>query len=196
MDSGRPFRITRPDDNQGRPPARPVVTRPAETAPVTDAPTQVKAVPVAESKEAAEVKSVAVRHTRPKRGKKLLRAILLSVGVLVIVAIVALLARQFLATGSELPGVGKYQAVTTVDGQIFFGKIKTVGTKYVEIDSGYYLQPAANATTANGQPDTGKLVLLSNRLYTPSGDIVIPITQIISFEPLDPDGQIVQMMNK
>jgi hypothetical protein len=73
--------------------------------------------------------------------------------------------------------------------------VKSAGTDYVEIDDGYYLQPASG-DLPTGQPDTGKLVRLSNRLYGPTGNIVLARSQILSFETLDPDGQIVQMMGE
>jgi hypothetical protein len=146
---------------------------------------------VAASKPAAK-KSPGIKTRKPKLKKPNLKWVAVA-GLSVVLLAGAFFILPLLATGATLPGGDKYQAVTTVDGQIFFGKVKSAGNEYVEIVDGYYLQPAAG-DLPNGQPDTGKLVMLSNRLYGPSGDIVIAKSQILSFEVLDPDGQIVQMM--
>lgn len=194
MDSGRPFRITRPEDGRGRTPARPAASRTPEPVPVNEK----SSVPTAtvEPVEAVVSERTKAKPAGRKRSAKKLRAVLVVLGIIIVAGGGIFFIRPLLAGTSSLPGADEYQAVTLVDGQIYFGKVKSVGSDYIEIDNGYYLQPTVAASSENGQPDTGKLVKLSNRLYSPAGNIVIPIRQVISFEALDPDGQIVQMMGK
>lgn len=197
MDSGRPFRITRSEDGRSRTPARPAASRVSDAAPTAESSVSV-AVPAAaaEPAEAVTHEKAKPKSVRPKRSAKKLRAVLVVLGIIIVAGGGIFFIRPLLAGTSSLPGADEYQAVTLVDGQIYFGKVKSVGSDYIEIDNGYYLQPTTTTNSENGQPDTGKLVKLSNRLYSPSGNIVIPVRQVISFETLDPDGQIVQMMGQ
>lgn len=198
MDSGRPFRITRPDDGrQSRTPARTTTSRSAETTPAVEKPST-PPVQVSSSMSSDAVLPEKTKQTSPKRKRstKKFGVVGLIAGIIILVGAAVFLLRPLLPLGPSLPNADQYQAVTLTDGQIYFGKVKTAGAGYIEIDDGYYLQPATSASAEGGQPDTGKLVKLSNRLYSPSGNIVIPIAQVLTFETLDPDGQIVQMMGK
>lgn len=198
MDSGRPFRITRPEDGrQSRAPARASASRPAEANSATEKPsTPPVQTGSSVSSDAVLPEKTKQTSSRRKRSMKKFGVFGLIVGIIILVGAGFFLLRPLLPLGPSLPNADQYQAVTLTDGQIYFGKVKTAGSGYIEIDDGYYLQPATSASAEGGQPDTGKLVKLSNRLYSPSGNIVIPIAQVLTFETLDPDGQIVQMMGR
>lgn len=211
MDNGRPFRISGSEDKKrsrasrsssgktsesAAPEEQKASKRAASTAlPVADPVATEATSSTAESRIAEPVaeKGSDPASTRSKGRNKRMLGWVATVVVAGLILIGGYTVWSSFGSASVLPGADKYQAVTTVDGQIFFGKVKLFGSEYVEINDGYYLQPAVSESS-DGQVDTGRLVRLSNRLYGPNGTIVIPKNQVLSFEVLDPDGQIVQMM--
>lgn len=193
--SGRPFRISRPDSGQTKQASRPGST-------TSQAPSKAPPRP-SEQPEAHEFVERPTRATEPSRssvdlgssgrGKRVLRTLVFLVALVVLV-LGGYATWSKLFTNGSFPVLDGYQAVTTVNGDVFFGKVKPAGADYVEIDNGYFLQPATSSSDDDEVTNTGKLVRLANRLYAPDGNIIISKSQILSFEALDPDGQIVQMM--
>lgn len=98
---------------------------------------------------------------------------------------------------------GKFQAVSLTDGQIYFGKLKLLNSEYVKLTNAYYLQAQTGATTdASSSSDTStdqnnvKLIKLGNKIYGPEDDIVIAKDQILSYENLNPSGQVAKWLQK
>lgn len=93
----------------------------------------------------------------------------------------------------------KYQAVFLNGGQVYFGNIKDLNSKFLKLDSIYYLrvnqqvQPDSNA--AQNSNDVS-LVKLGCELHGPQDSMVINREQVIFWENLKDDGQVVQAIQK
>ena len=91
-----------------------------------------------------------------------------------------------------------YQAVSVTDGQVYFGKVTFLSHNFVKITNAYYLQAQADSKTASATDSAAKdasqqnmkLIKLGNKLYGPGSDIVIPGDKVLSYEALNPDGQV------
>lgn len=128
----------------------------------------------------------------------------LLVGLLVTSAVVALLA--FFVTGisalvanSPIKG-NQYQAVFLSNGQVYFGKITDIDGGYMVLEDIYYLQvdqqiqPERGASSSQ-QPQV-QLIQLGDELHGPESEMFISTDQIVFWENLKGEGQVVQAINK
>lgn len=96
-----------------------------------------------------------------------------------------------------------YQAIFLTNGQVYFGKINGGDTNYVDISDIYYLQVVTPplqgnqqtgttpAATSQAQPQIS-LVKLGNELHGPVDEMHISRPQILFYEDLKSDGQVVK----
>ena len=137
--------------------------------------------------------------------------IILVVVVLVLLIFGALFREKLFG---KVPGDGKvmttsksgaYQAVFLTNGQVYFGKITTSDTNYVSMKDIYYLQvvqPPLQGTpqqgqvapTENQQPQIS-LVKLGNELHGPVDEMHITRAQILFYEDLKSDGNVVKAID-
>lgn len=100
---------------------------------------------------------------------------------------------------SGLVDKSKYQAVFLNGGQVYFGKIGDLNSKYMRVSSVYYLrvnqqvQPDANAATS--QNDIS-LVKLGCELHGPTDEMVINREQVVFWENLKGDGQVAKAVEQ
>ena len=99
--------------------------------------------------------------------------------------------------GGDLIKEDQYQAVFLADGQIYFGKLDSIGEEYAVLQDIYYLQVQQEVqpdTTA--QPQTQiSLAKLGNELHGPEDEMFINVDQILFWENLKDDGQVVTAIN-
>ncbi len=92
------------------------------------------------------------------------------------------------------------QAVFLNGGQVYFGKIGTLNTKYLSLDDIYYLrvnqQVQPNQTTSSTSANDISLVKLGCELHGPQDQMVINREQVIFWENLKDDGQVAQAVAK
>lgn len=129
------------------------------------------------------------------RGNKWVRwgttVLFLAVVVLVVAALVA-----FVFGGpkqeSSYVEPGKLQAVFLNTGQVYFGDIKSLNSKYVVLDNIYYLQTSntGTSTTATAQNTSVSLVKLGCELHSPYDQMVINRDQVTFWENLQDSGQV------
>lgn len=136
------------------------------------------------------------KKTRRSKGRKKLVAI--SIGVIVLVAVIVLAALMVYrsSVGSLIDG-SKYQAVFLTNGQSYFGKLAPAGGSYMELTDIFYLQTKPTDSTAPQQttPDTTaqvQLVKLGDEIHGPSDQMIIDKSQILFFENLKSDGKVAQ----
>lgn len=189
MDSGRPFRIARPEKPRSGP-VKPALSRQSAVTP-SPAPAPEKPIkpqtPVTPERKVEPKTATPVAPKKPRRTWAFVAVILVLAGFAVI--------GWLLLKPSELTiDTTRSQAVTTVDGQVFFGKVSPAGDEAIEIKNAYSLTEATDASDKS--QDASKLLRLSNRVYSPSGDIILPKQQILSYEELDPDGQIANLLDE
>lgn len=94
-----------------------------------------------------------------------------------------------------------YQAIFLTNGQVYFGKISDTDANYVVMKDIYYLQvvqPPLQGTPTAGQAATGtqqpqiSLVKLGNELHGPVDEMHISRTQILFYEDLKNEGNVVK----
>lgn len=97
----------------------------------------------------------------------------------------------------------KYQAVFLTNGQVYFGKISNTNSDWVTMSSIYYLQVIQQQPlqgTPQGQQQPGQqqitLVKLGQELHGPVDEMHINKQQILFWEDLKADGQVVQAIEK
>ncbi|MEO8104969.1 MAG: hypothetical protein ABI602_01395 [Candidatus Saccharibacteria bacterium] len=86
----------------------------------------------------------------------------------------------------------KLQAVFLNTGQVYFGKITTLNSKYFVVEDIYYLQTssAGSSTTAAAANTSVSLVKLGCELHSPRDEMVINRAQVTFWENLQATGQV------
>ncbi len=113
-------------------------------------------------------------------------------GAILLVALLASIVFSKPNKQSKYVNDNQYQAVFLNGGQVYFGKISELNTKYIALNNIYYLrvnqtvQPTAN--TSN--PNDVSLVKLGCELHGPNDQMVINTDQVIFWENLKADGQV------
>lgn len=129
--------------------------------------------------------------------------------VIVVLAIFAVLFRDKLfgakSTTMTATKTGGYQAVFLTNGQVYFGKMSNVGGDFATLKDIYYLQvvqqeplqgtqQGAQPSQAQQQPQIS-LVKLGNELHGPVDEMHISRTQILFYEDLKTDGNVVKAID-
>lgn len=119
-----------------------------------------------------------------------------SVVVFVLVAVAVVMCLLFVQSRlSNFIDGGKYQAVFLTNGQVYFGKLKSIGSDYMSLTDIWYLQ---NKTSeSDGLQETTKdtaasveIVKLGNEIHGPDDEMIIGKDQILFFENLKQDGSV------
>jgi hypothetical protein len=98
----------------------------------------------------------------------------------------------------------KYQAVFLTNGQVYFGKVSNPTDEYLTLKDIWYLQVVQAQQPIQGQQPapaqqqpTISLVKLGNELHGPVDEMHINRTQILFYEDLRDDGEVVKtIMNE
>lgn len=96
----------------------------------------------------------------------------------------------------------KYQAVSFTDGQLYFGKLRSVDGQYMKLTDVYYLQPQSEDGNSNSnnnlQTSTNqnnfKLTKFTDVIYGPEDEMIIAKSQILFYENLDTNGKVSQLI--
>lgn len=103
--------------------------------------------------------------------------------------------------GAATPQVSGYQAVFLTNGQVYFGKLTNAEGDFMTLKDIYYLQvvqPPLQGQQQPGQPAAAaqqpqiSLVKLGNELHGPMDEMKISRPQVLFYESLKEDGQVVQ----
>ncbi|OGJ01293.1 hypothetical protein A3G98_01560 [Candidatus Nomurabacteria bacterium RIFCSPLOWO2_12_FULL_37_8] len=89
---------------------------------------------------------------------------------------------------------GVYSAVFLSNGQVYFGKIEENNSKEIILNNVFYLQNSDNSGTA-GQSIQGSkftLIKLGNELHGPTDELFINKQNVLFYEYLRTDSQVVQ----
>jgi hypothetical protein len=111
------------------------------------------------------------------------------VGVVLLFAIVSLAGNK----GSKESGLvdsSKLQAVFLNTGQVYFGNVKELNSKYFVLTNIYYLQTASNGQTGQNANTSVSLVKLGCELHEPFDKMVINRDQVTFWENLQDGGQV------
>lgn len=123
----------------------------------------------------------------------------------VTIVVVALATLLYFGSSKEADQVdpNKQQAVFLTNGQVYFGKIKEINGKYVDLRGIYYLnvnqQVQPNQQDANGEskPQNNiSLVKLGCELHGPQDQMIINRDQVTFWENLKDEGQVAKAINE
>ncbi len=126
----------------------------------------------------------------------------LGVVTVLLIAVVLLMSSTKNVASSELDAVkgNQFQAVFLNGGQVYFGKINDINSRYLNMNNIYYLrvnqqvQPD-QANSANAANDIS-LVKLGCELHGPEDSMVIYRDQVIFWENLKTDGQVAKAVDE
>lgn len=94
----------------------------------------------------------------------------------------------------------KVQAVFLTNGQVYFGNVKEISPKYVDLENIYYLNSQQSqpnqGSSSNNQQNNFSLVKLGCELHGPYDQMVISTSQITFWENLRDDGQVVKAIKQ
>lgn len=133
-----------------------------------------------------------------KRGSK--KGLFTIIGIVGLVIVVALAAWFFLVKPSSTAGVidsDKYQAVFFTNGQVYFGKLKSLNPDYMVLTDIYYLQ-AKTDSNEEGNPQKAtaedasnvQLVKLGSEIHGPDDEMIVNKDQILFFENLKKNSNV------
>ena len=126
-------------------------------------------------------------------------------GVVSVAIIIILIAALFLAknqgwlgplAGAGTPNPKSYQAVFLTNGQVYFGKLKSVGGDDMILRDIYYLQvvqPLQQKEPAEAQQRKEpalNLVKMGSEIHGPADTMIIPKTSVIFWEDIKNDGTV------
>ncbi len=119
--------------------------------------------------------------------------------VLIVVGVIfVLMMSNFKNPEADAVAKNKYQAVFLNGGQVYFGNISDLNSKYIKLGNIYYLrvnqtvQPNSSTSSNNDV----SLVKLGCELHGPQDTMVINRDQVVFWENLKDDGQVVKAVNE
>ena len=122
---------------------------------------------------------------------------LMPVVVIVVVALVACLGWWGYKMMNANAGIktDKYQALFLTNGQVYFGKLRNINDKYVQLTDIYYLQVQQNVQPGDKNKDDQQaqvsLAKLGSELHGPDDRMDINRDQVLFWENLKDDGKVV-----
>lgn len=157
--------------------------------------------PVSSPKPEPPVRSTKPRTPRGGRGF-IVGLIALIVAILVAFAVAYLFIFSSTSRFSQEIDSTKYQAVFLSSGQVYFGKLSTVGSDYLKLSDVFYIQ--TNNSTSEGAseegeiPDTSagmQLIKLGQEVHGPESAMVINADQVLFVENLKSDSDVVRLID-
>lgn len=117
--------------------------------------------------------------------------------VAVAIIILAIAGLTFFSGDSEAKDIKKnnYQAVFLNNGQVYFGNIHALNSKYIDLQNIYYLQTNNNSTQQQSSSNNVSLVKLGCELHAPYDQMVINRDQVIFWENLKDSSQVVKAIS-
>lgn len=140
---------------------------------------------------------VAGGHKKSSGSSPLVRAAVVAAAAVVALLLISLAVVSFgSSTNSESKFVNndKLQAVFLNTGQVYFGKITELNSKYFVVTDIYYLQTSSTGTQANASTSVS-LVKLGCELHEPYDKMVINRDQVTFWENLQDDGQVAKAVS-
>lgn len=132
----------------------------------------------------------------PSPASKVLVGILIVVGIVIVAGMFFGVAKGFQGSGIKND---QYQAVFLTNGQVYFGRLSDVNKQYAKLSDIYYLQVTQQQSSDDGLQDGSNanvdpqisLAQLGNELHGPEREMYISQDQILFWENLRNDGDVV-----
>lgn len=121
------------------------------------------------------------------------RGALVAIAIATIVVAIVMTLAIFGGAGAGHQPKGKLnQAVFLTNGQVYFGKLSSVGSDYVTLKDVYYIQSNPQQSPAPSPGPSLSLVQLGNEIHGPEKEMNISRQQIIFWENLRDDSKVTQ----
>lgn len=138
-----------------------------------------------------------MERIRDREGNSLLNVILSVVLIVSAIVLTVYFGKNLVTSGGNSGAIkGKqYQALFLTNGQVYFGKLKSVDDGYVRLSDIYYLQVQQNVQPKDNKPATEQpqvsLAKLGDELHGPEDNMFISRDQVLFWENLKEDGKVV-----
>lgn len=135
------------------------------------------------------------------RGKWARIGVVVAVGAVVVLLVALVAFIGFSGNNGEDKYVddSKLQAVFLNTGQVYFGNIKTLNSKYFVLTNIYYLQQtnssSGNSSSSSNAGSNVTLVKLGCELHEPYDQMVINASQVTFWENLQDNGQVAKAVS-
>lgn len=134
--------------------------------------------------------------TAHRKQSKFKLAILIAGAVLLLGLLVSIGWFVYRASTAASIDSGRYQAVFFTNGQVYFGKLKSMNSGYMRLTDIYYLQAQSDANESENPQETStqssdvQLIKLGNEVHGPEDEMIISKDQILFFENLKTSGKV------
>jgi hypothetical protein len=141
-----------------------------------------------------------VRNKKKLEGKwlRILNSIVLF-GVAILLAGIAVVATRS-SNDNEFKFVdqSKYQAVFLQSGQVYFGNIDALNSKYIDLTNVYYLQTNSTDTSSTSSTSSGYTLMQlgCQQIHDPEDQMLINRDQVTFWENLQDKGTVVTKINE
>ena len=134
------------------------------------------------------------KKNRSDKGKwsRIAVVVMVAAVVILLVSLSAALAYGGPKSEDQYVDTTKLQAVFLNTGQVYFGNIKTLNSKYFVVTNIYYLQTSNSSSSASSSSSANNvtLVKLGCELHQPYDQMVINSDQVTFWENLQSNGQV------
>jgi hypothetical protein len=119
-------------------------------------------------------------------------AVLLISAAVLIAGVAIIVSRTQVTSEAQYVDASKYQAVFLNNGQVYFGKVKTLNKQFVRMTSVYYLTQSGQSGSSNYS-----LVKLGcQQIHDPYDQMVVNRDQVTFWENLNADGKVVKSIEE
>lgn len=122
-------------------------------------------------------------------------AVILSVSILILVVAV-ILGISTKPSENSIVKKDRYQAVFLNGGQAYFGKVKNLNDRYIDLSDIYYISTNGQTGSNNQANANISLVKLGSELHCPQDRMVINRDQVLFWENLNDDGKVVNAIKQ
>lgn len=169
----------------------------AQNQPASEA--EADAAPVTESPAPERTTNRTAKSSRRMKNasKPPVKIVVLSIAM---VAVLLFLGWWLFTRPSSVGGsidTNKIQAVFFTNGQVYFGKLRTVNDDYMKLTNIYYLQAKSSSSskdnpqqTSSGNSSDVQLIKLGDEIHGPEDEMVFNKNQVLFFENLKKDGNV------
>lgn len=129
----------------------------------------------------------------------ILSGIVLIGAVLLVVLAAVSFTRNSVAHEDGYVNTNLYQAVFLNNGQVYFGKVGALNTKYINMTDVFYLTQASTATTSTTTTASSDYTLVKlgcQQIHDPNDQMLINRDQVTFWENLNNDGKVVKSIKE
>jgi len=124
--------------------------------------------------------------------------IVVGVALLVVAVVIAVIFNKPI-NEQKYVKTSAYQAVFLNNGQVYFGKVNSLNTRYIDMKDVFYLTQASAATSATAATTNSDYTLVKlgcQQIHYPTDQMLINRDQVTFWENLNDSGKVVKSINE